>query len=249
MSSPDPTVEATGAAPHHEPRRIYARHVFDFWLARLAVAVVVAMQLSLATDLSLGSVWLAPALELAVLLPLSVATAWNQRLASAASTAEHWAHVSRHGTAIRRSAILLTAIATAMNAGALLLLIRTLLYGHGAVGTSLLLDAMKIWAINVVLFALWYWSMDRGGPSVRSLQHSPVVDFLFPQMSYRPAGAPPFSPGFVDYLFLSFTNSTAFSPTDTAPLTARAKLMMMAQAASSLLTVALVAARAVNILQ
>jgi hypothetical protein len=230
-------------------RRLYRRHVPDFWLARLAVAAVAALQLSLGSDVALGPVWLAPALELALLLPLSVATAWNQRLASAASTDAHWEHVGRHGTLIRRSAILLTAVASAMNSGALLQLIDALLHGHGGVGSRLLVDAIRIWAINVILFALWYWSVDRGGPSVRTLRHSLVVDFLFPQMTLGRHGAAPFSPGFVDYLFLSFTNSTAFSPTDTVPLTPRAKLLMMVQAASSLLTVALVAARAVNILQ
>ena len=84
------------------------------------------------------------------------------------------------------------------------------------------------------------------GPAIRSLKASETADFLFPQMTM--SDAPKFTPGFVDYLFLSFTNATAFSPTDTLPLTHRAKLLMMVEAIISLLTVALVAARAVNIL-
>ena len=106
---------------------------------------------------------------------------------------------------------------------------------------------MNIWAINIIAFALWYWSLDRGGPAARGLTHRTHPDFLFVQMS-TPGSPPDWSPGFVDYLFLAFTNATAFSPTDTMPLTGRAKIMMMAQSSISLLTIALVAARAVNIL-
>lgn len=115
-------------------------------------------------------------------------------------------------------------------------------------GTTLLLDALNIWVTNVIVFALWFWSTDRGGPPTCGLVKRAHADFLFPQMTLLDREVRDWLPGFVDYVFLAFTNATAFSPTDTLPLTQRAKLLMMAEAMISLLTIALVAARAVNIL-
>lgn len=219
----------------------------DFWLARASILIVAALQLSVINDFSLGPRWLAPLLEILLLVPLSVATAWNQGRARKASTESHWHVVTKHRRLIRRAALILTALVTIMNFGALAELVRALLSGKSATGTALLLDPLNIWATNVIAFALWFWSIDRGGPSMRGLARERACDFLFPQAS---ASADPksFSPGFVDYLFLSFTTATAFSPTDTLPLSQRAKLLMMAEASVSLLTLALVAARAVNIL-
>ena len=115
--------------------------------------------------------------------------------------------------------------------------------------TTLLLDALNIWATNVIVFALWFWSIDHGGPATRGLVETEKCDFLYPQMTIGEPREPcTWSPGFIDYLYLSFTNATAFSPTDTLPLSGRAKLLMMTESAISLLTIALVAARAVNIL-
>jgi hypothetical protein len=100
----------------------------------------------------------------------------------------------------------------------------------------------------VLLFALWYWQLDRGGPLARATQTETLPDFLFPQMT-EPEYAPlDWKPGLVDYLYTSFTNATAFSPTDTMPLTATAKWLMSAQALTALATIGLVVARAVNIL-
>ena len=135
-----------------------------------------------------------------------------------------------------------------MNFIALFFLLRALLGGHAGDARSLLIDAVNIWLTNVIAFALWYWSIDRGGPASRDLTTHSMPDFLFPQMTMDDPRFTSWSPGFVDYLFLSFTNATAFSPTDTLPLSPRAKLLMMADAGVSLLTLALVAARAVNIL-
>jgi hypothetical protein len=100
----------------------------------------------------------------------------------------------------------------------------------------------------VIVFGLWYWELDRGGPSARHDPHHREPDFLFPQMATPGSARPDWAPGFLDYLYVSFTNATAFSPTDTMPLTPLAKSLMAVQSAASLLTVALVAARAVNIL-
>jgi hypothetical protein len=107
---------------------------------------------------------------------------------------------------------------------------------------------VQIWLTNVIVFGLWYWDLDRGGPIERRRIHHRQPDFLFPQMVTPGAAPEPWCPHFVDYLYVSFTNATAFSPTDTMPLTAWAKLLMMVQSLASLLTVVLVAARAVNIL-
>jgi uncharacterized membrane protein len=104
--------------------------------------------------------------------------------------------------------------------------------------------AITIWLTNVLVFALWYWELDRGGPGRRSASSGGGA-FRFPQQQ---AQAVAWTPGFVDYLYLSFTNATALSPTDTVPLSAWAKLLMMLQALISLLTLVLVAAHAVNVL-
>ncbi len=113
---------------------------------------------------------------------------------------------------------------------------------------TLLLTAAAIWATNVIVFAVWYWEFDRAGPAARAQARDPYPDFLFPQMSDSEFAPPDWEPNFVDYLYLSFTNATAFSPTDTMPLASWAKLTMLGQASLSILTLALVIARAVNIL-
>jgi hypothetical protein len=225
-------------------------HALDFWLARASVLLVVALQLLTINKLAIGPRWLAPSLELALLIPLSVATAWTQGRARTAETEAHWQSIAWHRRLIRTTALILTALITAMNMAALVDLLARLLSSHAAEnGHGLLLDALNLWFTNVIAFTLWFWSLDRGGPAARGISRRMVNDFLFPQMTLAAtAQSPKWSPGFVDYLFLSFTNATAFSPTDTLPLTARAKLLMMAESAISLLTIALVAARAVNIL-
>jgi hypothetical protein len=111
----------------------------------------------------------------------------------------------------------------------------------------LLLDAVNIWATNLIIFALWFWALDRGGPAGKLLGSGRGNDFIFTQQQPG-ARYPNWSPGFIDYLFLAFTNATAFSPADTFPLTVRAKLLMMAESGISLVTIALVASRAVGIL-
>lgn len=116
-------------------------------------------------------------------------------------------------------------------------------------GKGLLYSALSIFLTNVIVFALWYWELDQGGPGDRAMGTSAKPDFLFPQHSSPNVAAPHWRPMFFDYLYVSATNATAFSPTDTMPLTRRAKVLMMIQALASLLLIALVAARAVNILQ
>jgi len=188
--------------------------------------------------------------EIALLVPLSFATALTQRRARQASEDHHWTALRRHRKFIRYMALLLTAVAMAINLDSLFSVTKALLFSgaKGPSGQSLLLDALNIWFTNVVIFTLWYWNLDRGGPAARGLGHGDKPDFLFPQMVGTGDETPGWTPGFIDYFYVSFTNATAFSPTDTMPLTARSKLLMAVQAMVSLLTVGLVAARAVNIL-
>ncbi|HEY7807208.1 MAG TPA: hypothetical protein VIC34_08420 [Croceibacterium sp.] len=229
------------------PLRTIHTQALDFWFARSSVVLIVALQVLVINKLSLGPRWLAPALEVALLAPLSFVTAWTQSQAREATTDHHWATVARRRRIIRGMAVALTILVTVMNFASLLYLVKALLGGHsGNSGQTLLLDALNIWATNVIAFALWFWNIDRGGPASQGLTPVDKDDFLFPQMTIPQCEE--WSPGFIDYLYISFTNATAFSPTDTMPLSRRAKVLMAAEAGISLLTIALVGARAVNIL-
>jgi hypothetical protein len=226
-------------------------HQMDRWLARGAVLLIVALQVGFVNDLSVGPVWLAPGIELALLIPLSIGTIWTQRSIRRAETPEEWRVVRSRRRSVRVLAITLTAFSTLINFVALVLLVRAIVAGHAGTGRALLVDAINIWITNVVIFALWYWFLDRGGPSSRGLVPAHKRDFLFTQQQQGAGATSGFSewlPGFIDYLFLAYTNATAFSPADTFPLTVRAKLLMMAESAISLITIALVASRAVGIL-
>jgi uncharacterized membrane protein len=121
---------------------------------------------------------------------------------------------------------------------------------HGqAQGVNLLRDAAIIWVANVVTFALWYWTIDAGGPARRHPGRHASTDFAFPQQQLDDDGiVEGWSPGFLDYLFLAFNTSTALSPTDTLVFSRHAKVLMMLQATISLVVIAVIAARAVNIL-
>jgi uncharacterized membrane protein len=113
---------------------------------------------------------------------------------------------------------------------------------------TLLLTGGAIWITNMIIFAVWYWEFDRGGPGARAMMTKPYPDFVFPQMTDPTNSNPEWEPQFVDYLYLSFTNATAFSPTDVMPYARWSKLTMMAQSVVSLTVIVLVVARAVNVL-
>ncbi|HEX2912679.1 MAG TPA: DUF1345 domain-containing protein [Chloroflexia bacterium] len=119
---------------------------------------------------------------------------------------------------------------------------------HTRGAVVLLRDAMLIWLSNVIIFASWYWEIDGGGPALRHKERHVTGDFLFPQMVPGGPGGEKWSPEFIDYLFLAFNTSTAFSPTDTAVLTRRAKVLMMLQSSISLVVIGVLVARAINIL-
>jgi len=203
----------------------------------LAVAAAIGLYFALPDRLitGLGPRWLVPALEGVLWLALLIA---NPRL-----TVE-----SRR---LRPVAIVLIAFVNLANVVSLGELVHELLavnVRHAPGGRDLIFASVPIWITNVLVFALWYWELDRGGPVSRLKAQRRQPDFLFPQMSAPDSTRPDWSPAFIDYLYTSFTNATAFSPTDTMPLTPWAKLLMMVQSLASLLTVALVVSRAVNIL-
>lgn len=234
---------------------VAGRHHFhvragDVWLARASVIAVVALQLLIINQrFILGPRWLVPTVEALLLIPLSFVTAWTQRRARDAETDQHWREVEQRHRWVRRLALVLTAVVSLTNFGSLIALIGELTSGKIEIeGQSLLVDAINIWGTNVIAFALWFWSLDRGNPAVAHAKESADPDFQFPQM-LNPDLGKDWAPGFLDYFYVSFTNATAFSPTDTMPLSQRAKMLMMIESAVSLMTLALVAARAVNILK
>jgi uncharacterized membrane protein len=200
---------------------------------QVTVLVAVGLQVGLSRRLTVGPSWLVPALEGVLLIGLSMAT--PRQL-------EH-EHRAR-----RRTAIALTAFVSVANVFSLVELCHLLLHHNVNNGPELIVSGMLIWLTNFLIFALWYWEIDRGGPGRRAAGHDGPPDFLFPQMSDDRIEPRYWRPQFLDYLYVSLTNATAFSPTDTMPLTPTAKMVMGVQSIVSLVTLGLVISRAVNIL-
>ena len=205
------------------------------WPASLAVLAAIAMQVALPDRLAFHPRWLLPVVALLLLIGV---TAANPR------------RLNRRSPGLRKTSLVLIALiswANIWSAGRLVLeLVRA---GSTDSPQELLITGAGIWLTNVIVFALWYWEFDRGGPVERAHATQPYADFLFPQMQSPELAKPGWEAGFVDYLYLSFTNATAFSPTDVLPLSQWSKIVMMLQSTVSLITVALVIARAVNILK
>ncbi len=224
MSAPVATV----GKPYPPPPRSE-----PFWPAQLAIAAAIALQLTLPGQLRLGPTGLIPGLEAALAIGLIFAT--PRRLEGQ--------HVRR-----RRLALFLTAIVSAANAGSLALLAHGLLHKSPANGRQLIVSGTLIWLTNVIIFGLWYWEMDRGGPGRRAEGNDGPPDFLYPQMTDDRIEPIDWRPQFIDYLYVALTNAAAFSPTDTMPLTPAAKSTMGLQSLISIVTIGLVVSRAVNIL-
>jgi uncharacterized membrane protein len=206
------------------------------WQVAVAVAVAVALQYPLRGRLVLlRPFWLLPTLEGLLLVALIMA---NPR------------RINRESRAIRLLGLTLAALLSLANAWSVARLVIGLVNGtQGNNAGPLLVTGGAIWLTNVIVFALWYWEFDRGGPVARANADRMYPDFLFAQMTSPRLAPPDWEPAFSDYLYLSFTNAAAFSPTDVLPLSRWAKMGMTAQATVSIVTVALVVARAVNILR
>lgn len=205
------------------------------WPAFIAVLAVGGLYAGLPDALTMGPRWLFPSIVLALLVPTIVAH-----------------HTSRH----RLNTIFGFAVDAVLTLGLTISIV--LLIGalptHQETPQALLLSAACLWITNILVFALWYWRLDAGGPHQRDQRdrHSNGA-FLFPQTTMsqealKDADQQDWSPEFIDYLFLAFNTSTAFSPTDVPVLARWAKVLMMLQSLLSLLIIALLAARAVNIL-
>ena len=205
------------------------------WHALIAVVAVGGLYAALPSNLIVGPRWLFIAVVAALLIPTVVT---------------HWRNDHRLN---RFFGFTVNAVVTAGMIASVILLIGEL-PKHTETPTQLLLSAAALWFTNILVFALWYWRLDAGGPHARdkTTGHQDGA-FLFPQMTMTPeakteADEEDWSPNFVDYLFLAFNTSTAFSPTDVPVLARWAKMLMMLQSIISLTVLALLAARAVNIL-
>jgi len=227
VAEPDPEAEAEleaewGERAHKEPR----------WPASVAVAIAIGLQVVLPHRLVLGPRWVLPSLEGALEAALLVTRT----------------QMKKRSMHVRALAISLIALINFANLVSLGYLVHALVASHPVGGRTLIFSSVPVWLTNIIVFALWYWELDRGGPLAREQNAHRAPDFLFPQMNSRGSTKGDWSPTFLDYFYTSFTNVTAFSPTDTMPLTAWAKVLMMIQSLASLLTIGLVISRAVNIL-
>lgn len=200
-----------------------------------AVALAIVLQLILPQELVIHPSWLLPALEGLLIVGLVAANPGR---------------INRTSALLRGASITLIVIISLANGWSTGQLIDGLVNGtSGNDATLLLARGASVYVTNIIVFGLWYWEWDRGGPVARARGDRPYPDFLFPQMAETRIAPPDWEPNFLDYLYVSFTNATAFSPTDTMPLSRWAKMLMLVQSSIALLTVAFIIARAINVLK
>lgn len=206
------------------------------WPVIVTIVVVICLLVVLPGRFRLFPVWCLYATGAIVLGPIVAVSV------GAAKT--RWLVVERIVT------LLFVAIATTVTLVALMYLIVIMVERSAEIrGLALLTTGVAIWITNVLIFSLLYWQLDRGGPGGRASPLPARPDWLFPQEGAPPMDLPPdWRRTFVDYLFLAYTTATAFSPTDVLPLSARAKMAMMLESLISLVTIVVVAARAINVL-
>lgn len=200
----------------------------------IVVLFVIVLQLALPSELSLPFQNIICLLELLLLLVLAIASPRRIHL---------------HHSPTRSVGLVLVSVMTFSNTASAVKLIIELVTAKIQSAELLLVSGGSIWLTNIVIFSLWYWELDRGGPGARAQARDLHPDFIFPQMSDPNYAPDHWHPNFFDYLYMSFTNASAFSPTDVLPLTRWAKMLMLIQSLTSLMTVGLVIARAVNILR
>jgi uncharacterized membrane protein len=207
------------------------------WPVTVTVAVSIGLQVAVPGRLVLvHPAWVLPVVQSALLIILIAANPHR---------------IDRQSTVLRLLSLVLTAVLSLANGWSVARLAIDITQGNkGQTAGQLLITGAVVWLTNVVVFALWYWEFDRGGPVARALNlTSRYPDFQFVQMVSPQAMVPPdWEPFFIDYLYLAFTNAAAFSPTDVMPLSRWAKVAMTVQSIISIVTVALLVSRAVNIL-
>ena len=207
------------------------------WHIALAVTAAMFLQTPLPGRLVLFQpTWVLPALEFALLVVL---VGLDRQM-----------RIDRESTLLRGVSMIATGLLTAANAWSAARLVIGLV--NGTLGNSagpLLASGAVIWLTNVIVFSWWYWELDRGGPAARAHATHQCPDFMFPQMSTPELAPKDWEPNYLDYAYLAFTNATAFSPTDVMPMSRWAKAAMTLQAMASIVVVALVVARAVNVLK
>ncbi|HVW31324.1 MAG TPA: hypothetical protein VHL53_02190 [Acidimicrobiia bacterium] len=206
------------------------------WPASLAIVVAAGLQMALPARLVLPPRYLLPGLELMLLIGL---------------TAMDPGRIDRRERHLRVMGIGLIAVVAMANMVSATRLVIELLQSKPIADSAatLIVNGASVYLTNVIAFALWYWELDRGGPAARTHGVECFPDFLFPQMASPELAPPDWEPVFVDYLYVSFTNATAFSPTDVPPLTRTAKAAMALQSSVALGTLALVISRAINVLR
>lgn len=216
-------------------QKVFRRTHDPIWQLQTGVVAVMIFQYFTDDSFLPYNKFLILAFEAALMLLLAVITSEGYQKVSSL----------RRGVAV----VLIAAIA-AINIFSLVFLVRSLIFTHTLQidGAGLLLSGISIYITNIFMFALLYWETDGGGPD-RRVRGSRMRDFLFPQMIHKSLSRDGWLPGFVDYLYLSTTNVTNFASADTVPVSHKAKLLMMIQALVSVITVVLVAARAISILQ
>jgi uncharacterized membrane protein len=216
-----------------------AEVIYDFdrrshrWPASAALLVCAGLYLFLPTRLSVGPTWILPVLIVLPLIPLSIRKHRHPDDAK-------W---------VRRLTVSLIALINIANVISMALLVHHLLHGKVTHGRELIYSAVAVWITNVIVFALWYWEVDRGGPAKRGTDQEEPADMQFPQMENPQFAPKKWLPTFFDYLYTAFSNGTSFAPADAMPLTLRMKFLFASEAIVSLITIAVVAARAVNILR
>ncbi len=214
-------------------RNKYRKHE-PIWHVQLAVLAAIVLQLFLPDSFVFGSRYLLITTEVLLLVAMSFTTPKERIFQS----------LSR-----RINVLLLIGLTSVANAYSLIEIARQLLQsGQITKGRDLVLSTLNIFLTNIIIFALWYWEMDGGGPGRRQMAAKYDHDFLFPQNQHEDYSHPEWQPTFVDYLYVSSTNAMTFGPADTKPLSRRTKVLMLSQATISLVAIALVASRAISIL-
>ncbi|SEC44539.1 hypothetical protein [Paenibacillus sp. GP183] len=198
------------------------------WSYLLAILLIGILFSILSENVTIGPSWMVPLIAFILLIPLGLAV------------------IRRHHKWTRIIAFSITGLVTLGLVSSVIFLVLNL-FSHMVSASILFRNAFILWAANVLVFSMWYWEIDQGGPAARHVNKLEPVDFLFPQLISDAKLWGDWKPGYLDYLFLAYNTSTAFSPTDTMVMSRRAKLLMMTQGSISLVIVAVLAARAINI--